>query len=109
MANHFGLQLLTHLRDSINAFGQTFRHVRSNQLFDAMIEPQAPIDPRLDLGADPRECAVLHGDRAASPAIAYGDVLEQLTGLWFDVDTPKPSWKVTKRDDNPANVAIKYW
>jgi hypothetical protein len=103
------------LLESVNlrftSFGQDFTLQRTGESFHAVLIPQPSIDPRLDLGADPREFAIMEGRRDILPELKYGDIILQTSAVWFTEagQTGSWPWKVVRRDDNPANVAIRYW
>jgi hypothetical protein len=109
MANLIAFELLASFTEEITMRGQVFAHPASEKQFEAIIDAAPAIDPRLELGNDLREHAVIRGRRDTMPLMHYGDLVQQLTGLWFSDDTPAQVWRVTKREDNPANIAIKYW
>src|SRR5207249_2314246 len=96
--------------DRVTAFGQQLRLERTGEEFVAVLTPQPSIDPRLELGEDPREMALLEGRRELVPKLEYGDIVTQISAVWAQVGEDVAfQWKVLKRDDNPANVAIRYW
>ncbi len=82
-------------------------HQRSGETFPAILLPVNAIDPRLELGDDPREMATMEARRDRIPEIKYGDVIVQTKP--FLSDSPQPLWKAVRRDDNPANFAVKWW
>jgi hypothetical protein len=102
--------LVGSVTERVTAYGQQLRLERTGEEFTAVLTPQPSIDPRLDLGADPREMALLEGRRDMVPELKYGDTVTQISAVWAHVgDVVSFPWKVVKRDDNPANVAIRYW
>ena len=121
VANANAAEVLAAVAEHITLEGQAFIQERTGIGFEALIVAMPSIDPRLDLGNDPRERALLSGLRnslgASIPAdvtpippdVRYGDVLAQTTGTSFVEDTVFPRWQVTKRDDNPANPVIQFW
>ncbi len=109
MANQHAAEFLAAFDDHLDSDGQEFEHQRTSEGFVAIIEVKPPIDPRLELGSDLREHAIISGRRDVIPDMRHGDVITQLTGLWFTEDTPPQPWKIIKREDNPADIAIKYW
>ena len=107
-------QALIELRDGfnerINELGQQFKLERTGDSFNAILLSVNPIDPQLELGSDWREMATLEGRRDLMPAIVYGDTIVQPFPFWAtEALASPPRWKVIRRDDNPANFAIKYW
>src|SRR5205814_10178213 len=102
--------LIGSVTERVTAFGQRLRLERTGEEFTAVLTPQPSIDPRLDLGADPREMALLEGRRDLVPNLEHGDTITQLSAVWAKVgDEVEFPCKVVRRDDNPANVAIRYW
>src|SRR5881394_264584 len=110
MANQHAAEFMAAFDEHIDLDGQEFLHERSEEGFDALIVEKPAIDPRLELGSDLRELALITGRRGKIPTdIKHGDVIQQLTGIWFAPDTPPQNWKVVKRDDNPSSIGIHYW
>ncbi len=104
------IELRSGFDERINELGQRFSLLRTGDEFDAILLPVAPIDPQLELGSDWRELATLEGRRDRMPAIVYADIIIQTLPFWATEPlVAPPKWKVVRRDDNPANFAIKFW
>ena len=102
--------LVGSVTERVTAYGQRIRLGRTGEEFTAVLTPQPAIDPRLELGADAREMALMEGRRDMIPSLNYGDVVTQTSAVWAHTgDIVSFPWRVVKRDDNPANVAIRYW
>jgi hypothetical protein len=102
------LELQEGFQTRIDSLGQPFVHKKSGTSFLGILLPVHPVDPMLELGSDWREMATLEALRNTVPAINYADVIAQTNPIWGAVGTP-PQWKVVRREDNPADFAIKYW
>lgn len=94
----------------VNALGQPFLHVASGTVFLAIAVPLANIDPRMDLGADPREMCTLEGLRDQMPVMKLNDIVQQTNPPFNTASFQSfPVWRLTRREDNGANFTIKYW
>ncbi len=105
------LELQTGFNQRLAQLGQPMQHQRSGETFTAILLPVNAIDPRLELGDDPRELATMEARRDRIPEIKYGDVIVQTQPFWANSAAPvvQPLWKAVRRDDNPANFAVKWW
>lgn len=104
------IELQAGFDERMTELGQRFSLPRTGDQFDAILLPVNPIDPQLELGSDWREMATLEGRRDRMPTITYGDTVIQIQPFWAtDALITPPQWKVIRRDDNPANFAVKFW
>jgi hypothetical protein len=108
------LQLKLGFNERLQSLGQRLRLDRTGAEWNGILLPVNPIDPRLELGDDPRELATLEMRRDGSPDLEHGDVVIQIRPPWatksFNEGFVKPPlWRVLRRDDNPANFSIRYW
>ncbi len=104
------IELRAGFDERINELGQRFQLARTGDEFDAILLPVTPIDPQLELGSDWREMATLECRRDRLPEIVYADIIIQPNPFWAtDALESPPKWKVFRRDDNPANFAVKFW
>lgn len=95
----------------MSALGQPFELLRTGETFSAIPIQVHDIDPRLELGSDPRECCTLEARRDKIPqGLKPGDVLKQLDPPYNTSSFQEfPLWKLIKRSNNGANFAITYW
>lgn len=107
------LELLSGFRDRMEMFGQPFLLRRTQETFQGMMFSAPVIAPQLELGSDTRELSTLEVRRGFAPVLQINDVLEQTQPFWRSAairdSFPNPVWKVVRREDNPADFAIRYW
>lgn len=103
------LELRAGFDERIAELGQRFRLDKTGQEWDAILLKVQPIDPQFELGSDWREMATLESRRDGTPAVAYGDYVIQVHPFWATDSTTTATWKVIRREDNPADFALKFW
>ena len=103
--------LMDGFKNRVTQLGQVMEMEETGEQFKAILLPVNAIDPRLELGDDPREMATIEARRGHVPEIKYGDVILQIKPFWAapGEDVPSPRWRALRRDDNPANFAVKWW
>jgi hypothetical protein len=103
--------LMDGFKNRVSQLGQVMELERTQEQFKAILLPVTAVDPRLELSDDPRELATIEARRDRVPEIKYGDVILQLKPFWAlpGEDVPSPRWRAIRRDDNPANFAVKWW
>jgi len=104
------LELRSGFDERMASLGQRFSRETTGEEWDGILLSVPPLDPRMDLGADLREFATLECRRDTSPDLQYGEVIIQQRPFWQVSDNaPAPRWSVARREDNPADFAVKYW
>lgn len=81
-------------------FGRDLTNLRTNDVFNGIIDPNPPIIPESLLGDDPREFGVIHAKKDGTGNCKLGDVVRDADGN---------QWILLRRDDNPADFVVKFW
>lgn len=95
--------------------GEMFTLVRTGETFRGVLMPFPSIDPTMELGSDLRELSTIQVLRNEEPDIQSQDRLRVVVSPSVAVSSDPgiaPSsalWKVVKREDNPADFAVKLW
>jgi len=103
------LELRAGFDERMSSLGQRFRLDRTGDEWDGILLAIPPADPLQDLGSDLREKATMECRRDNIPELKYGDIITQLRPFWQDFATDPPHWKLTWKQDNPAQFAVKFW
>src|SRR5437867_1046583 len=95
----------------LELYGETFTVMSgaaTGKAFPAILMPFAALDPRMELGRDPREYASLQCLRDD-----YPDGIESQDSIKSGGSDPSDpalySWRVVDRDDNPGDFAVKLF
>ncbi len=104
------LELRSGFDERMAGLGQRFERLTTGEEWDGILLAVPPVDPAMDLGEDLRERATMECRRDSAPELEYGEIVIQKRPFWsLTGDAPSPRWSVTRREDNPANFAIRYW
>ncbi len=107
--------LMQGFSDRMTALGQPFKLMRTGETFNAIGINLQPIDPRLDLGSDPRAHGRIEARRDQLPEgiltdDAYGDIIQQINPPWNTATFKRfPLWKLVNREDNGLSFSIIFY
>jgi hypothetical protein len=101
LSEGFQTQLATHGRTLTVVSGNT------SESFAALVDPQPAIDPRTELGEDPRELVLIEVYRSQVPeSLLAGDACRNQ----FVTDENGQMYEVLRRNDNPGDEnCVSFW
>lgn len=97
--------LLAGFRQRMQILGQKLTLLRTSETFYGILLPAQSVDPRLDIGQDPREFATLEFERNKGPEVLQNDFIVQANAPFLASE----KWTVVRREDSGADFASKFW
>lgn len=78
----------------------------NDRTFTGLLAVNPPIDPRLDLNADPREAAIIETESTGIPTV----LMKSDSRLNHRLkDEAGNTWNTIRREDNPADFTTRFW